>query len=124
MIEIQQSSLYKSLVRDLEDEPWVLGMFLTGSHIKSAGINDSDCDIYIIVKDKTLKKFKQKAKDYYYEKYEQLKIDLSNRAIQEISKFEKYALVGTSHEWDRYNLLHAIVEIDKSSGCISNAGSV
>ncbi|MGH7203631.1 MAG: hypothetical protein ACREHC_04275, partial [Candidatus Levyibacteriota bacterium] len=62
---------------------------------------------------------RRRYKKAYEKKYKKLPIDLSNKALQTLQAFEKYAAIGKSFSWDRYNLVHAKVEIDKTDGKIT-----
>ena len=107
---------YAALLNDLRANDAIVGVVLAGSHAKGLQNDDSDVDLYLIVTDTTNDNMITKIKDYYDETFYELRVDLSNKAIQRISDFYDYARMGSPYVWDRYNLVHTNIEVDKTDG--------
>ncbi|MGI8419286.1 MAG: hypothetical protein ACR2LN_01430 [Candidatus Levyibacteriota bacterium] len=119
MNEHDFSHLYNLFLNDAQTDPNILGVILAGSRRFGLQNKDSDCDTYLIFKDTVTPAVIRRYKKDYEKKYEKLTIDLSNKALQTRKTFEHYAQIGKSFAWDRYNLVHAKVEIDKTEGEIT-----
>ncbi len=101
----------------MQDEPTVLGVILAGSYAKGFQTPKSDIDVYVIVSDESDDTTMSNLKNDIEESSEGV-IDLSPQGVQTISNLETYATVGSNLWWDRYNLLHSIIEIDKTNGAL------
>ncbi len=97
----------------------IVAVILAGSRAKGVATDDSDWDVYIVCADSYTTQQMANLRKSIEEKYKDVKIDLSNKALQTLSDFFKYAKLETEYEWDRYNLVHAKIEIDKTKGKIA-----
>jgi predicted nucleotidyltransferase len=108
---------YTTLLDDARVDANVLGVILAGSRARSMQNDQSDCDIYIIFKDTVTQEQIKNYHKTYNDKYRgKLKLDISNKALQTLSEFTYYAELGTPYYYDRYNLVHGKIEVDKTNG--------
>jgi predicted nucleotidyltransferase len=121
MVENSFSHWYTAMIEDAKTDDNILGIILAGSRARGLQNKQSDCDIYIIFKDVVTQDRIVQYDKTYIEKYGgQLRLDISNKALQTISEFAHYAELGTSYYYDRYNLVHSKIEFDKTNGKIAN----
>ncbi|GAG35513.1 unnamed protein product, partial [marine sediment metagenome] len=99
------SEIYEKIYEDFKRDPNIIGFFLGGSRGKGLQTKYSDYDVYIIVKDNVIKKYKEGFPKHKYEGVDLL--------IFSCSEFKKYAQWGSSDAWDRYSFSHVKVLIDK-----------
>lgn len=108
---------YLDFIESARQNDYVIAVILAGSYAKGLQTSSSDIDVYIIVSDNTpsddIKNLKIHVTDVTNGQ-----VDLSTNGIQKLSYFREYATIGSIFDWDRYNLVHTIVEFDKSNGQI------
>jgi len=104
-----QSEQFQSIVKQVDSDPNVIGLFLSGSRGKELHNEYSDYDFRIILNDNTPQEVKTK-----FEKYDEL--DGLDCGIYTLSELKEYAELGTECEWDRYSFAHVKVTIDKTDG--------
>src|SRR3989338_11558837 len=97
---------FRRLINGFRQNPDVIGAFLTGSRGKGFESQDSDYDLYVIVKDRATARFKKKFQSFAFKG-----IDLM---AYPIGAFEKYASFGGADDWDRYSFLHVKPLFDRS----------
>lgn len=111
---------YTTMLNDIRAATDILGIILAGSRARHTHNDQSDCDIYIIFSDTVTQKQIKNYHKTYNEKYRgKLKLDLSNKALMTLSEFTHYAELGTPYFYDRYNLVHGKIEVDKTNGEIA-----
>ena len=115
---------YQQFLQDASIDENILAVILAGSRAKGVATDDSDWDVYIVCADSYTTQQMANLRKSIEEKYKYVKIDLSNKALQTLSDFSKYAKLETEYDWDRYNLVHAKIEIDKTKGEIAQIVSM
>jgi hypothetical protein len=98
--------LNNDLLKTAQDDPNVIGFFLTGSRGKGMVTEHSDYDATMVVKNETADEYKQK-----YKGYGGTAFDLSVKTTAEL---QADAVWGSPTAWDRYNYAHLKAQIDKS----------
>ncbi|MCX6743714.1 MAG: nucleotidyltransferase domain-containing protein [Candidatus Parcubacteria bacterium] len=97
--------IFKEFLQTAKTDNNIIGVFLGGSRGKGYENESSDYDIWIIVKDKVLARYKKKYKNNDFD------IDY---IVYSLTQFEKYALLGSDSGWDRYNFTRVKALIDKN----------
>jgi len=102
---------FKEIVAECENDLYILGLVLCGSHGKGFTTKYSDYDFTIIVTDDV--------EIIYRKRFEELsKSDDFDIGVKTLEQFRKYALWDSSESWDRYSFTHVKVTIDKLDGKI------
>jgi predicted nucleotidyltransferase len=110
---------YTLMLDEAKADNNILGLILAGSRARDMHNSNSDCDIYIIFKDVITSQMIDSYYKLYNAKYgRDLNLDISNKALQKISEFAHYAELETTFYYDRYNLVHAKLEFDKTNGIV------
>ena len=108
---------YLRFVDAARNHPGIQGLILGGSRARQLESEDSDTDVYLIIEDSLssdeIARLKQ---DLIQEFGSAIRLDLSYHAFQTLSGFENYAVYGTEFMWDRYSLVNAKLEFDKTDG--------
>jgi len=104
-----QSEQFQAIVKQVEFDPSVIGLFLSGSRGKELQKEYSDFDFVIILKDTVSQEIRNE-----YEEYD--KIDGFDCGVYTFSELKEYAELGTEYEWDRYSYAHVKATIDKTDG--------
>lgn len=120
MLNQEYACRYQCLIDELKNNRFVLAAILSGSQARGLSHRFSDTDMYIIVSDELNQDGLGELRETIYRKYSKLvAIDLSLNAVQSLSSFKSYARIGTRTAWDRYALVHAVLEFDKLNGEIN-----
>ncbi|NIM46831.1 MAG: hypothetical protein GTN40_01590 [Candidatus Aenigmarchaeota archaeon] len=102
-----KDKIFKKFYEEAKKDKNIIGFFLGGSRGKGKITKYSDYDMYVIVKNNVLKKYKNK--------YKKMEIKDFSFAVFSFSQFKRYATFGGPFEWNRYNFTHIKVLIDKNS---------
>lgn len=117
MNHLEYNRSYRLLIEELKNNAMVFGAILTGSRARGLSYQTSDTDLYIIVSDKMdavgINHFKHSLWSRYAES---ISIDLSLNSVQRLANFRTYAHAGTENAWDRYALVHAVLEFENLGG--------
>ena len=97
---------FEKLQEEVSKDSNILGFFLSGSRGKGFGREDSDYDVYIIVKDSEVTIYKKKYPRKLYKK-----MDLM---VYSLSEFREFASWGSPEWFYRYSFTHVKVLIDKN----------
>ena len=97
---------FDKFLHEAEMDPNIIGFFLTGSRGKGLPTKYSDYDIMVIVKDSVEKKYKAR--------YKKVSRPPFGFTVFSISKFRRYAELGSPSEWDRPSFTHVRAIIDKT----------
>lgn len=109
------SIVYTEFLKESTKDPNILGVILAGSRARGLENDRSDCDIYMIFKNSVDSQLIHEYDRQLNEKYgEALRLDISNKALMTIGEFGHYAEIGTEYYYDRYNLVHSKIEVDKT----------
>jgi len=116
MTDDDSNRIYRGLLKDAEADKNIAGVILAGSRARCMQNANSDWDVYIIFNNVITSKEIDDYKKSYWESYKDFKLDISNKALQTVAEFSHYAELDSDYYWDRYNLVHAKLEIDKTNG--------
>lgn len=98
---------FRKLHEEVEEDPDIIGFFLTGSRGKGRPIEHSDFDVKIIVKDGLGKECWEKYKEFDEDRH----FDID---VKTLSEFEEHAKIGDPEEWGRYSYAHVSALIDRT----------
>ena len=100
------AKIFEKIFDEAKKDPNIIGFFLGGSRGKGFQTKYSDYDTYIIVKDSTVKEYKER---YPFRKYKG--IDL---IVFSYTEFKNSAPWGSPEAFDRYSYAHVKALIDKN----------
>lgn len=96
--------IFKEFLDTTKTDKNIVGVFLGGSRGRGFEYEKSDYDIWIIVKDSALARYKKRYKNVANVDY----------MVYSLSQFEKYAAWGSDSSWDRYNFTRVKALVDKN----------
>ncbi len=99
--------IFNELCEIAKERPDVIALFLGGSRGKNIAGPNSDYDVYIIVKDEFVERYREM---YLKDKYKGLDL-----MVFSLSEFENYGQMGTREEYVRYTFAHVDAIIDKNN---------
>ena len=111
--------LFGALVAQLQNDPDVLGAFLSGSRGKGFATAHSDYDVVIVVRDGALDRCQARYPFRYAAGVDCVVYDLTG--------FRSYAAFGSPEAWDRYDFAHMELLFDHTGelpGLIEQKGRV
>jgi len=111
-VSLRGIDAYNQVFKEAEKDKDILGLILTGSRGKGIFTENSDFDLYLIVRDKTRKYFEKKYHDYCAIP-NQLALEMG---VLELSSFRGYANFGGPLEYERYAFAHVKAQVDKTNG--------
>lgn len=98
--------VFEDLITELKNTSGVVGLFLGGSRGKGFQSEESDYDLYVLVKDSELKRLKR-----IYPRVHHPKIELMVKSVRE---FHSYASWNSPAAFERYTFAHVQPIFDKS----------
>jgi predicted nucleotidyltransferase len=110
---------YQKLLHYAKLNSYVLGLVLAGSRGKGKITAHSDYDVFIIIKNRTPKKFRKELTDFR-------KLDFDS-FVMDLTSFKNYAAWGGPYAWDRYNFTRLKAPLDKTGEVqkiVSEKGSI
>jgi predicted nucleotidyltransferase len=88
-------------------DPDVIGLFLGGSRGKGIATENSDYDVYLIVRRNV---------GEYRRTFPLRHGDDPEIIVFSLAELRRHAAIGSESEWNRYNFAHVTVEFDKTGG--------
>lgn len=101
------AEVFAVLVEKATDDPYVIGLFLTGSRGKGFENDDSDYDVAIILRDNAPESVSQTYRRFA----ERPDVEVFPDTLAELRKF---AAFGSTFGWARYGFSHVRALIDKT----------